>query len=352
MPKGSKNSKITEKSSLLKSFKYYKNKGLKVEEIAKILNINQSTAKKISAKLKRKKSEKQRILEKISNPYIDLSLLGFNERQKDILYKSKEWLTQIKPLRVISELRNNPKLDYQKVIRNLNIDTLDALEKDFSKEWFETLIIREEFKDFKKQLPQIKKEMEEIKISADMYVCYSTNKTVNISDLKELKNLIPKEECYPLPKSITKRLMIPENIAIMHDAKYLQVSNDINILENKITKLRVQILNKYISHLSVGTKRLINIYFKNPLLNNELKSLEADESLWVDINMFFEQYNTNLSDENKENTSIDEIKQGFSYEEMLELENQAFVSGCGKRIGKMGSSRTGQKMSYAMNLLK
>ena len=90
------------------------------------------------------------------------------------------------------------------------------------------------------------------------------------------------------------------------------------------------------------------MYFKNSILSNELKSLDDDESIWIDINMFFEHYNSNLSDENKENNSIDEIKQGFSYEEMLELENQTFVSGCGKRIGKMGSSRTGQKMSYAM----
>lgn len=356
MPKGSKKSKITEKSSIVKSFKCYKNKGLKVEEIAKKLGINLSTAKKISAKLGRKKSEKQRILEKITNPYIDLSLLNLNELQKDILYKSKEWLTQIKPLRLISELRNNPKLDYQKVIRNLNIDTFDALEKDFSKDWFETLTIRKEFKGFKQQLPQIKRELKDIEITTDMYVCYSnsnnSNKVVNISDLKEIKGSIPHEERYPLPKSITKRFMIPENIAIMHDAKYLQISNDINILENKITKLRVGVLEKHFSGFNKGTIRLINIYLNNPILNKELKSLEDDERLWIDMNMFFEQYQSNLADEIEVNENADDIKQGFSYEEMLELENQAFVSGCGKRIGKMGSNRTGQKMSYAMNLLK
>ncbi|MHB8061430.1 MAG: hypothetical protein ACYDG2_02165, partial [Ruminiclostridium sp.] len=31
---------------------------------------------------------------------------------------------------------------------------------------------------------------------------------------------------YPLPKATTKRLMISEQVAIMHDAKYLQISND------------------------------------------------------------------------------------------------------------------------------
>ena len=353
MHKGSKKSNITEKSSLLKSFKAHKMKGLKVFEIAKILQINYSTAKKISATLDRKKSQKQCILEKFqNNPYIQLNILNLNELQKDILYKSKEWLTQIKPLRVIAELKNNPKTDYEKLIRNLSSETIDALEEDFANDWFEILTIREEFKKFKKQLPKIKKELERIQISTQMYVHYSPGRIVNISDLKAIKSQIPLEERYPLPKSATKRFMISDQVTIMHDAKYLQIANDITILENTITKLRVRVIEEYIGSLKEGTKRLINIYFKNPILNNELRAFNNDEDLWIGIDQFFaKQYEKNL-----EMTNVDEeqerLEQSFAYEEMQALENQAFVSGCGKRFGKLGSNKSGQKMAYAMNLLK
>ncbi|WP_313559204.1 hypothetical protein [Ruminiclostridium cellobioparum] len=353
MHKGSKKGNFTEKSSLVKSFKAYKNKGFKVCEIAEKLNISLSTAKKISSKLKRKNSQKEKILEQFkTNPYIELNQLDLTDLQKDILYKSKEWLTEIKPLRVISELRNNPKNDHEKVIKNLSIDTLSALEEEFTSEWFETLTIRKEFKDFKSMLPQIKKELDNVKLTTHMYVHYSPGRIVSISDLKEIKSLIPNEERFPLPKSATKRLMISEQVAIMHDAKYLQISNDVNILENMITRLRERILQKYICNLCDGTKRLINIYFKNPILSTDLNLTKDETDIWVGIDKFFDSQDEKMSQSAQDNNDIEINEQSFAFEEVMALENQAFVSGCGKRLGKMGSDKTGQKMAYAMNLLK
>jgi hypothetical protein len=315
MPMGVQKVTLTNKSSLLKHIKLLKNKGFSIAQIADETGLSISYVKKLSAQAGKRRTVIQEVLEKLQeNPYVDLNNFKLTDSQKTMIYQSDKWLSEIKPLRVMMEMRNNIKLKVnKKFISSLNPKTLKKLESHPA--WPELLKAREEFEEFKKFLRQFRTDQKEkVHIICTPYGIVSLEE--ELEKLKAKKGSIPDDKKYPMAKASTKRFTVSDNVSIMHDEEYVRVCQNINVMESEILKMRVTELEAYINRLSDETKRLIDLYFRIPGSSGQEKWYDRLAS--YDIDDFFNQFDEELPSKRE--------AENYLHEEMLEQENRKFIA--------------------------
>lgn len=307
MPMGVKMMGFTDKSSLLASIRRYKEKGLKITEIAVNTGYSVSYIKKLSAQAGRRKTKVQIALDQLKkNPYLDISSLELTDSQKDMLYRSDIWQSEIKPYRILYDVRNNYQLKVNSQYLNaIHPKTRESLEQ--LQEWSMVLNARKEFDEFRKQLRKRRPELKAIEHTTTMATPYAG--IVNLEELRQIRDRIPKDQQYALSGEIS----------IMHDFKYVQVCQDIHLLESKVLKAKVKVIEKLYAPLSDEAKRMVNRYFKIPIYK---QTILISDGVWHDIAALLNSFNEDFTPSYSNTVQND----WYNREEMLEKENRNFVA--------------------------
>jgi hypothetical protein len=265
MPKGCKNAVLTNKSSLLEIVSNCKSKGLTALEAAKSIQYSESYIKKLYAEMGKVDSISRKVMNEAlatlrENPMMEVNEMGLTKSQENMLYRSNEWRFDVRPSRIMYRLKNDTRsaTKYESIIRKLDIDEFDALET--MSEWRDVLTGCQEYRKFRKQLPEIRERLKQIVLEEKILARYChTEDMVDIETLKKFRDSIPEDERYKPAAAITKRASMLGQAAIIYDFRYVQVCNDIRRLEDKMAGKRVEILSRYIDGLHPQTIRLIRM---------------------------------------------------------------------------------------------
>jgi hypothetical protein len=241
-----------------------------------------------------------------------------------MLYRSCEWLTQISPERVIYDLKNYPIVSLESILDNLHPNTLEALE--LRSDWQDILTDKQEFESFLEQIREIRAERKELTKNLTITANYPFvgENSWNLDDLKAIRDNIPHENRNQLTQSATKRLQVPERIAIMHDFNFIKVTNDIRILESKIKSESTKRLYNAMESIGPGAKRLVRIFLKGLANDNapEYKEITG----YIDAGKFFD-----YIEEPPDEDVVKDEEPNYSEEHLLRLHNE-YLEGLNNQV--------------------
>jgi molecular chaperone GrpE (heat shock protein) len=129
----------------------------------------------------------------------------------------------------------------------------------------------------------------------------------------------------------------------MHDFRYVQVENEIRILEEQILKKQAELHKSILAEFSEETKRMIKNFHR--AVSSELEEQEDDKRNWKDAGEVLAKMTESLAESMEDVKLIQKDGEEFyQQEELLERENCEFIAGNGKRFGNQGGRKNNKNL--------